>query len=97
MLGYCCKGFQPAPNGPDLAKDAKELASNAAEAIAAEVALNTAAKAFCRIAVPALLLPLELIEDAIPIVGMYSGVYVDHFNLLPQPDFHLMRNLNIAN
>ncbi|THW73572.1 glycoside hydrolase [Aureobasidium pullulans] len=69
LQSYCCKGFQPAPNGPDLAKDAKELASNAAEAIAAEVALDIAAKAFCRIAVPALLLPLELIEDAIPIVG----------------------------
>jgi chitinase len=49
------------------------LASNAAEAIAAEVALDIAAKSFCRIAVPALLLPLELIEDAIPIVGMYSS------------------------
>ncbi|KAL2066089.1 hypothetical protein VTL71DRAFT_2160 [Oculimacula yallundae] len=69
LQSYCCKGFRPAPNGPDLVKDAKDLAKNAAEAIAAEIALDIAAKAFCRVAVPALLLPLELIEDAIPIIG----------------------------
>ncbi|CZR67060.1 uncharacterized protein PAC_16959 [Phialocephala subalpina] len=69
MQSYCCKGFKPAPNGADLVKDAKELAKSAAEALAAQVALDIAAKAFCRIAVPALLAPLELLEDAIPIIG----------------------------
>ncbi|CZS88466.1 uncharacterized protein RAG0_00213 [Rhynchosporium agropyri] len=69
IQSYCCSGFQPAPNGPDLVKDAKDLAKNAAELLAAEVALDIAAKAFCRVAVPALLLPLELLEDLIPIIG----------------------------
>ena len=44
---------------------AKELAEQAAE----QAAIDIAAKAFCRIAVPALLAPLELLEDLIPIVG----------------------------
>lgn len=50
-------------------KDAEDLAKSAAEALAEQVALDIAAKAFCRIAVPALLAPLELLEDLIPIVG----------------------------
>lgn len=66
---YCCKGFKPAPNGADLVKDAGALAAAAAEAALEQAALDIAAKAFCRIAVPALLAPLELLEDLIPIIG----------------------------
>ncbi|TEY30754.1 hypothetical protein BOTCAL_0847g00030 [Botryotinia calthae] len=69
MQSYCCKGFKPAPNGPDLVKNAEALAKSAAEALAEQAALDIAAKAFCRIAVPALLAPLELLEDLIPIFG----------------------------
>jgi chitinase len=69
IQSYCCKGFKPAPNGADLVKDAKDLAKAAVEAAAAQAALDIAAKAFCRVAVPALLVPLELLEDAIPIIG----------------------------
>lgn len=49
--------------------DLEDAAKAAAEAAAEQAALDIAAKAFCRIAVPALLAPLELLEDAIPIVG----------------------------
>lgn len=66
---YCCKGFKPAPNVGDLKKEAKDAAKAAAEAAAEQAALDVAAKAFCRVAVPALLAPLELLEDLIPIVG----------------------------
>lgn len=37
MQSYCCKGFKPAPNGPDLVKDAAELAKSVAESVAAQV------------------------------------------------------------
>lgn len=66
---YCCKGFKPAPSGSDLKDQAEDAAKAAAEAAAEQAALDIAAKAFCRVAVPALLAPLELIEDAIPIIG----------------------------
>jgi chitinase len=66
---YCCKGFSPAPSGSDIADQAEDAAKAAAEAAAEQAALDVAAKAFCRLAVPALLAPLELLEDLIPIVG----------------------------
>ena len=66
---YCCKGFTPAPSGNDLKTQAEDAAKAAAEAAAEQAALDIAAKAFCRLAVPALLAPLELLEDAIPIIG----------------------------
>lgn len=49
--------------------DLEDAAKAAAEAAAEQAALDLAAKAFCRVAVPALLGPLELLEDLIPIVG----------------------------
>jgi hypothetical protein len=52
-------------------KQAADAAKDAAEAAAEQLALDIAAKAFCRIAVPALLAPLELVEDLIPIVGKF--------------------------
>lgn len=66
---YCCKGFKPKYSKAQLEKDAKEAAKEAAEAAAEQAALDIAAKAFCRVAVPALLAPLELLEDLIPIIG----------------------------
>jgi hypothetical protein len=52
-----------------LKEDLEDAAKAAAEAAAEQAALDIAAKAFCRVAVPALLAPLELLEDLIPIVG----------------------------
>ncbi|KAI1870410.1 uncharacterized protein JN550_005338 [Neoarthrinium moseri] len=69
IQSYCCKDFRPAPTKEELADRAKEAAEEAAEAAAEQAALDIAAKVFCRVAVPALLAPLELIEAAIPIIG----------------------------
>ena len=69
VQSYCCAGFKPAPSKAQLAKDAKDAAKAAAEVAAEQAAFDIAAKAFCRVAVPALLAPLELLEDLIPIVG----------------------------
>ena len=69
VQSYCCAGFKPAPTKQQLEKDAEDAAKAAAEAAAAQAALDIAAKAFCRIAVPALLAPLEALEDLIPIIG----------------------------
>ncbi|KAH8768982.1 family 18 glycosyl hydrolase [Diaporthe sp. PMI_573] len=69
IQSYCCKGFKPAPSADDLKDEAEDAAKDLAEQAAEQAALDIAAKAFCRIAVPALLAPLELIEAAIPIIG----------------------------
>ena len=69
LQSYCCAGFKPAPSKAQLAQDAANAAKAAAEAATENVALDLAAKAFCRVAVPALLAPLELLEDVIPIFG----------------------------
>lgn len=69
LQSYCCSGFKAAPSKSQLASDAENVATEAAEAAAEQVALDLAAKAFCRVAVPALLAPLELLEDLIPIFG----------------------------
>ncbi|KAI0888397.1 glycosyl hydrolases family 18-domain-containing protein [Annulohypoxylon maeteangense] len=69
LQSYCCSGFKPPPSKSDLAKQAADAAKDAVEAAAEQLALDVAAKAFCRIAVPALLAPLELVEDLIPIIG----------------------------
>ncbi|KAK4210755.1 glycosyl hydrolases family 18-domain-containing protein [Rhypophila decipiens] len=66
---YCCKGFKPAPTKAELEEKAKDAAKAAAEAAAEQAALDIAAKVFCRVAVPALLLPLEAAEALIPIIG----------------------------
>ncbi|KAJ9138369.1 Family 18 glycoside hydrolase [Pleurostoma richardsiae] len=67
IQSYCCSGFKPTTSS--LKDDLAGAAKAAAEAAAEQVALDVAAKAFCRVAVPALLAPLELLEDLIPIVG----------------------------
>lgn len=72
---YCCKGFTPAPSGSDLKTQAEDAAKAAAEAVAEQAALDIAAKAFCRLAVPALLAPLELLEDAIPFIGKFNLLF----------------------
>ncbi|KAF6235801.1 hypothetical protein HO173_005996 [Letharia columbiana] len=69
LQSYCCAGFSPPPSKSQLEKDAADAAKDAAEAAAQQAALDLAAKAFCRVAVPALLAPLELAEDLIPIFG----------------------------
>ena len=74
VQSYCCAGFKPAPSKAQLAKDAKDAAKAAAEAAAEQAALDIAAKAFCRVAVPALLAPLELLEDLIPIFGEIADI-----------------------
>lgn len=69
LQSFCCKGFKPAPNIGDLKKEAENDAKAAAKAAAEQAAIDIAAKAFCRVAVPALLAPLEALEDLIPFVG----------------------------
>lgn len=80
LQSYCCAGFKPAPSKADLKKQAEDAAKSAAEAAAEQLALDVAAKAFCRVAVPALLAPLELLEDLIPIVG---GMLPNYYCLPP--------------
>jgi chitinase len=72
---YCCKGFKPVPSGSDLKTQAEDTAKAAAEAVAERAALDIAAKAFCRLAVPALLAPLELLEDVIPFIGKFNLLF----------------------
>ncbi|KAI0476398.1 hypothetical protein GGR56DRAFT_642454 [Xylariaceae sp. FL0804] len=69
IQSYCCEGFKSAPTKAELEEEAKEKAEEVAEEAAEQAALDIAAKLFCRVAVPALLAPLELIEAAIPIIG----------------------------
>lgn len=69
LQSYCCAGFKSGLSKDQLEHDAGDFAKAAAEAAGAQAALDIAAKAFCRVAVPALLAPLELAEDLIPIVG----------------------------
>ncbi len=73
---YCCSGFAAAPKNKKkddkkkkLEDAAEDAAKGVAEAAAAQVAIDILAKAFCRIAVPALLAALEALEALIPIVG----------------------------
>lgn len=56
------------PSGSDLKTQAEDAAKVAAEAVAEQAALDIAARAFCRLAVPGLLAPLELLEDVIPLL-----------------------------
>jgi len=69
LQSYCCSGFKTPPTKSE--QQAADAAKGAAEAAAEQLALDVAAKAFCRVAVPALLAPLELIEDLIPFVGKF--------------------------
>jgi len=71
---YCCSGFKAASSKSQLAQAAGDAAKEAAEAAAEQAALDIAAKAFCRVAVPALLAPLELLEDLIPIIGEIADI-----------------------
>ena len=74
LQSYCCAGFKPAPSKSQLEKKAKDAAKDLAKSAAEQAALDLAAKAFCRVAVPALLAPLELLEDAIPIFGEIADI-----------------------
>lgn len=74
LQSYCCSGFKPPPSKSQLKEEAANAAKDAAEAAAEQAALDVAAKAFCRVAVPALLAPLELAEDLIPIIGELQDI-----------------------
>ncbi|MCJ1307824.1 hypothetical protein MMC25_001472 [Agyrium rufum] len=74
LQSYCCSGFKAASGKSQLAQQVENAAKEAAEAAAEQAALDLAAKAFCRIAVPALLAPLELLEDIIPIFGEIADI-----------------------
>lgn len=63
---YCCKDFKPSITKSSLLDDAEDAAKDAAEAAAEQAALGIAAKASCRIAIPALLTPPEALEALIP-------------------------------
>lgn len=74
LQSYCCKGFKPSTSKSSLLDSAEDAAKDAAEAAAEQAALDIAAKAFCRIAVPALLAPLEALEALIPIFGEIADI-----------------------
>ncbi|EFQ28545.1 uncharacterized protein GLRG_03689 [Colletotrichum graminicola M1.001] len=62
---YCCAGFMPPISKEQMEEKIKDEAADAAIAAAEALALEVAAKAFCRIAITAALTPLTFI----PIVG----------------------------
>ncbi|KAJ0383092.1 hypothetical protein COL922a_011197 [Colletotrichum nupharicola] len=62
---YCCAGFMPPISKKQMEEKIKDKAADAAIAAAEALALEVAAKAFCRIAITAALTPLTFI----PIVG----------------------------
>ncbi|KAH9233227.1 hypothetical protein K456DRAFT_1837713 [Colletotrichum gloeosporioides 23] len=62
---YCCAGFMPPISKEQMEEKIKDKAADAAIAAAESLALEVAAKAFCRIAITAALTPLTFI----PIVG----------------------------
>jgi hypothetical protein len=84
LQSYCCADFSAPPTKSQLAakaaaqaaSDAAQIAEEVAEAAAEQAALDLAAKAFCRVAVPALLAPLELLEDLIPIIGEFQKFFL---------------------
>ena len=52
LQSYCGAGFKPASSQDKIKKDATDAAKGAAERVAENGALDLAAKAFCRAAVP---------------------------------------------
>ena len=62
---YCCAGFMPPISKEQIKQKVKDEAADAAIAAAEALALEVAAKAFCRIAITAALTPLTFI----PIIG----------------------------
>ncbi|KAK3692975.1 family 18 glycosyl hydrolase [Podospora appendiculata] len=69
LQSFCCKGFKTSPNTGSWGQKAEDVAKALAIAAAEELALDIAAKIFCRVAVPALLAPLEALEALIPFFG----------------------------
>ncbi|KAJ5598076.1 Glycoside hydrolase superfamily [Penicillium hordei] len=69
---FCCANFKPTTSS--LKHDLEDAAKAAAEAAAQQAALDIAAKAFCRVSVPALLAPLEAVDDLIPIFGKIADL-----------------------
>lgn len=67
---YCCAGFMPPISKEQMEEKIKDEAADAAIAAAEALALEVAAKAFCRIAITAALTPLTFI----PIVGKFNSL-----------------------
>ncbi|KAL8664747.1 MAG: hypothetical protein Q9202_002749 [Teloschistes flavicans] len=65
---------RPPPSKSQLKDEAANAAKDTTEAAGEQAVLDIAAKAFCRVAVPALLAPLELAEDLIPIIGELQDI-----------------------
>ncbi len=74
LQSYRCAGISPPPSESQLEQQAAGTAEDAVEAAAEQVALDMAATGFCRVALPALLAPLELVEDLISIIGKFSSL-----------------------
>ncbi|KAL8685655.1 MAG: hypothetical protein Q9218_007628, partial [Villophora microphyllina] len=74
----CC---DHAPSKSQLKKDAADAAKSAAKDSVENVGLDLAAKAFCRVAVPVALAPLEAGEALIPILG--EGADIAEFIATP--------------
>ncbi|WQF88918.1 Putative glycoside hydrolase family 18, catalytic domain, glycosyl hydrolase family 18 (GH18) active [Colletotrichum destructivum] len=66
---YCCNGFKPPISKEQITETIKDEATDAAIAAAEALALEVAAKAFCRIAIMAATAPLRFI----PFVGKSSS------------------------
>lgn len=72
LQSCCCKGFKTLPSKDKLEDQARDAAEDAAKEAAEQAAIDLAAKAFCRVAVPALLIPLEALEYVIPSLARSS-------------------------
>ncbi|KAI1501196.1 hypothetical protein F5X99DRAFT_409340 [Biscogniauxia marginata] len=69
LQSYCCSGFKTPPTKSQLKQKDADAGKDAAEAAAEQLGFDIAAKAFCLVAVLALLAPLELVEDLIPFIS----------------------------
>ncbi|KAL9585251.1 MAG: hypothetical protein Q9212_001643 [Teloschistes hypoglaucus] len=69
LQSYCCVGFKPAQSADILKQDVNDAVKGAAQGAIENAALDVAAQAFCRVAVPAFLAPLAALELLWPVVG----------------------------
>ncbi|KAI0410517.1 hypothetical protein F5X98DRAFT_381715 [Xylaria grammica] len=82
----CCSDFKAPPTKWDPLLKAGDAVKDATEATAEPLTLDIAANAFSRVAVPALLAPLELVEYLIPFVA--ADVAVLLLGTMCQRDTH---------
>ncbi|EUC34226.1 glycoside hydrolase family 18 protein [Bipolaris zeicola 26-R-13] len=67
---YCCSGFKPPISKEQVSEKIKDEAADLALAAAETLAMEIAAKAFCRVAIMAATLPLRII----PFVGWIASI-----------------------